>query len=299
MLLFIFSSLELLRLSKQKWFKSLIAGKPKSKSASKPQVYKPKSEKDCPYCQAAIAQGKSLPPECSHIPPIPWVQCKGKGGQKKTISTQGYFCPNLSCTYHTIADDTVHALVGYGHHGKHEAIQNLRCQACKTKFTSRKHTVLYRLKTHSKTVCTTLHLLALGVDASALEEVFGIRESTIRTWLSRSGDHSRKLHDRFFIALELFHIQLDELWASVKHAGQEIWVWTICDAKTKLIPVLQLGPRNQSMAYAVVHELKDRLKAGMVPVSSSDGLKHYYYALTAHFGEWVPVLATCVIRPGL
>jgi hypothetical protein len=43
------------------------------------------------------------------------------------------------------------------------------------------------------------------------------------------------------------------------------------------------------MAYAVVHELIARLKAGCVPVCSSDGLKHYYYALTAHFGEWVDV----------
>ncbi len=39
----------------------------------------------------------------------------------------------------------------------------------------------------------------------------------------------------------------------------------------------------------VVHELKSRLKAGCVPVFSSDGLKHYFYALTAHFGEWVNV----------
>jgi hypothetical protein len=43
------------------------------------------------------------------------------------------------------------------------------------------------------------------------------------------------------------------------------------------------------MAYAVVHELKLRLKAGCVPIFSSDGLKHYFYALTAHFGEWVDV----------
>jgi hypothetical protein len=39
----------------------------------------------------------------------------------------------------------------------------------------------------------------------------------------------------------------------------------------------------------MVHELKTRLKPGCVPVPSSDGLKHYFYALTAHFGEWVPV----------
>jgi hypothetical protein len=41
------------------------------------------------------------------------------------------------------------------------------------------------------------------------------------------------------------------------------------------------------MAYSVVHELKSRLKAGCVPTFSSDGLKHYFYGLSAHFGEWV------------
>jgi hypothetical protein len=40
------------------------------------------------------------------------------------------------------------------------------------------------------------------------------------------------------------------------------------------------------MAHGVVHELVGRLKAGYVPVFSTDGLKHYYYSLTAHFGKW-------------
>ena len=40
------------------------------------------------------------------------------------------------------------------------------------------------------------------------------------------------------------------------------------------------------MAYAVVHELKGRLAAGCVLVFSTDGLRHYYYALTAHFEKW-------------
>ena len=91
------------------------------------------------------------------------------------------------------------------------------------------------------------------------------------------------------MGLELFHLQLDELYGYVKQAGHEIWVWTVVDAKTKLMPVLQIGPRTQAMAYGVVHELNSRLKAGCVPVFSSDGLMHYFYALTAHFGEWIDV----------
>ena len=38
---------------------------------------------------------------------------------------------------------------------------------------------LYRLKSHSDLIVKVLWLLALGVDASALEEVFGVREITI------------------------------------------------------------------------------------------------------------------------
>jgi transposase-like protein len=59
-------------------------------------------------------------------------------------------------------------------------------------------------------------LLALGVDASALEEVFSISETTIRTWLCRSGMQGRELHDWEMVGLELIHVQLDELWGNVK-----------------------------------------------------------------------------------
>jgi len=37
----------------------------------------------------------------------------------------------------------------------------------------------------------------------------------------------------------------------------------------------------------VVHELHGRLASGCLPVFTSDGLNLYFYALTAHFGEWV------------
>jgi IS1 family transposase len=221
--------------------------------------------------------------------PTPWPEKKSKRGRKKTVCTRHQFCSNPDCDYYLITDDKIHALVGYGKHGKYEDIQDLICQACRKKFTIRKHTLLYRLKTHSKIVRLALHFLAMGVDISALEEVMAIRESMLRTWLVRSGVQGRKLHERFFAGLELVHVQLDELWANVKQAEQSVWVWVVCDAKTKIVPVMQLGARTQEMAYSVEHELKSKLKAGCVPVFSTDGLAHYFYALTAHFGEWVHV----------
>jgi hypothetical protein len=86
--------------------------------------------------------------------------------------------------------------------------------------------------------------------------------------------------------LELVHVQLDELWAEVKHAGHETWVWVATDVKTKLIPVIRVGDRSQKAAYQVIHELKQHLRPGCVPVFSSDGLRAYFYGLTAHFWKW-------------
>jgi transposase-like protein len=122
--------------------------------------------------------------------------------------------------------------------------------------------VLYHLKTAYQTVGLVLWLLALGVDFSALEEACGIRESTIRTWMCRSGEHGKKLLERSLSELELVHVQLDELWGDVKLAGQEVWIWVAVDVKTKLIPVLAAGARTQEVAYEVVHELAEgRMRA--------------------------------------
>lgn len=95
----------------------------------------------------------------------------------------------------------------------------------------------------------------------------------------------QKLHERFMAELELVPVQLDELWANVKEGSQDMWLWIASDARTKLIPVMQVGGRSQVMAYGVMHELQGRLAAGCVPVFSPDGLRHYFYALRAHFGK--------------
>ena len=68
------------------------------------------------------------------------------------------------------------------------------------------------------------------------------------------------------------------------------WMWYVqpVDATTKIIPVLRLGLRTLHLAYAVVHELHHRLQPGFpLPVFTTDGLKLYFYALTAHFGHWL------------
>ena len=52
----------------------------------------------------------------------------------------------------------------------------------------------------------------------------GIGEGTLRTWLTRAGMHAEKLHDSIFQELVFQHIQLDELWANVRHKAHEVWL---------------------------------------------------------------------------
>lgn len=83
------------------------------------------------------------------------------------------------------------------------------------------------------------------------------------------------------------HLQLDELRTRLRSRMQVLWLWVVLDPLTKLIPVLHLGARTQNAAHGVVHELCHRLAPGCLPVFTSDGLSLYFYALTAHFGQWV------------
>jgi IS1 family transposase len=165
-------------------------------------------------------------------------------------------------------------------------IQDLHCQSCGRKISVRWGTALYRLKTSSTKVALILALLAEGVDGSALERVFGSREGTLRSWLTRAGRQAGKVHRHFFRHLSLHHIQLNELWANVRQGSQETWVWAVVEATSKLAPVLKMGPRTLDLAYSVVHDLCQILQPCCIPIFTSDGLRLYFYALTALFGSW-------------
>jgi len=255
------------------------------KKARTPKPLKPKTPDECPICREEKTSPAKEAQTCQL--PRPWSAVRNRRGRKKILSTQGYACNNRKCVYFHVMDERMHALVGYGYHGKNERIQDLMCQACGKKFTVRRDTVLYRLKSLSEKVALSLALLAEGMDVSALERVTGIREGTLRTWLTRAGLRAGKLHTRFFHELIYGHIQLDELWANFDHQGKEMWLWVATEAKSKIIPVLELGPRTLDMAMGVVHDLVGTMSPGCLPIFTTDGLTLYFYSLTAHFGRWI------------
>ncbi len=148
------------------------------------RLLKPRSPHDCPACRLSSTLPTGVEPA---PPPVrPWREVKSRRGAPKRVNTDGFACPNHQCPYFGITDAHIHALVGDGKHGHAERIQTLRGPACRTTFTARRHTPLYRLKTPSQQVAVVLTALAEGLDPSAAERVFGYRQATITTWLSRA-----------------------------------------------------------------------------------------------------------------
>jgi hypothetical protein len=97
------------------------------------------------------------------------------------------------------------------------------------------------------------------------ERVFGYRQATIITWLTRAGEHAQFFHERSFRHLWLPHLQLDELRTRLRSSQQVLWLWVAIDPCTKILPVLQLGPRTQHTAHLLIHCWQQLLAAFLPP----------------------------------
>jgi transposase-like protein len=241
-----------------------------AKRCKLPRQLKLRCSDDCPACR--LASTASSVGEPAPVPVRPWCEVKSRRGAPKRIDTEGFACPNPQCRYFGNTDAHFHALVGDGKHGRTEHIQTFRCQACRTTFTSRRNTPLYRLKTPSQQVAVVLAALAEGLDPSAASRVFNYSQATITRWLTRAGRHAESLHERCFRNLHIPHLQLDELRTRLRKHTQVQWLWLVIDPCTKILPVLHLGPRTQDAAHSVIHSLRHILAPGCLPLFTSDGL---------------------------
>ena len=172
-----------------------------------PRLLRPRTAEDCPMCREATILPSAAP---AALPPLrPWGKVKSRRGRPKRLYTEGLACQIPDCEYRNITDATVHALVGYGHHGKREPIQDVFCQACQNKFTVRRYTPLYRLKTLAARVALVLTALAEGLSVAGAVHILAHAERTITTCLLRAGRDAERLHRRFFRNLQLVQVQLD------------------------------------------------------------------------------------------
>ena len=263
-----------------------------------PPPLKPATADTCPHCRANALVESSSPvqPTTPVNPPVDrWadsVESARRGrGRPKTIDTHGFACPNPECDFYNQPDSRKHKLIGHGRHGKHERIQDLLCNACNHKFSVRRNTALFRLHTPTQNIEQSLYCVLEGMSFEAVSGLPYVKPSipTLQRWIHGAALHAEALHHELLCQQRLTpsQLQLDELKTRVRQApDDQTWIWTGLCATHKLWLVLTVGPRTQLLAHAGMHQLRDCLLPGYVPLFFSDGLKSYYYALTAHWGSW-------------
>jgi IS1 family transposase len=143
------------------------------------------------------------------------------------------------------------------------------------------------LKTPVEQVAMVVTAMAEGLSVGAASRVFGHHPATISSWVARCGLHSARLHQRMlFQSVEAGHIQLDELVTKVRNQTEKVFVWTAVAAKSKLIVAVSMGKRTIDNACLLLHQVALALTPRSLPVFVSDGLNHYFYGITAHYGHY-------------
>ena len=80
------------------------------------------------------------------------------------------------------------------------------------------------------------------------------------------GAHSAGWHNELFRKMSIALIQMDELYAAIVRSIKEArWLWSAIDPASKVIPSLHLGDCKSVDAYALAHDLEERLDDDCVP----------------------------------
>jgi transposase-like protein len=217
----------------------------------------------------------------------PWREVKSRRGAPKRVNTGGFACPNPKCPYFGITDDQIHALVGDGKHGQAERIQTFRVPACRTTFTARRHTPLYRLKTPSQQVAVVLTALAEGLDPSAAERVAGLPTSdhhdlALARWRARS-DLAQALFLPPPAPTRAVGRTADQV--ALRHTGASFSGWPSIPSP-RFCLCLSSAPAHNTWPICSSTLCDRAWPPFCLPLFTSDGLNFYFYALTAHFGQW-------------
>jgi hypothetical protein len=241
------------------------------------RLLQPRTPLDCPACRLSCAHSSGMGP--APAPVRPWREVKSRRGAPKRVNTEGFACPNQQCPYFGITDAHIHASFWGWQAWPGRTDPDLSLSVLPHHVhCSAPHSPLPSENPLAPDRSGADLALAEGLDLSAAERVFGYRQATITTWLTRAGEHAQTLHEHCFRNLQISHLQLDELRTRLHNAKQVLWLWLAIDPCTKILPVLHLGLRTQHMAHLLIHSLRELLAPDCLPLFISDGLNVYFYA---------------------
>jgi hypothetical protein len=165
-------------------------------------------------------------------------------------------------------------------------MQTFRGPACRSTFTSRRNTPLYRLKTPSHQIAMVL--VSAGRRARLIRSPVGLRLST---------GHD---HEPFCSVLVSTHTPCTSTSSAISGSLTSSWTnyapgcatphrcsgWPLILARRFFRCLSSAHARNTWRTWFFT--LCDRSWSPFcLPLFTSDGLNRYFYAITAHFGQWL------------
>jgi IS1 family transposase len=246
----------------------------------------------CALCEQEAAHPQApLPAPPEPLPPT--------HRRPRTIDTSTHFCPHPGCRYR--------GWFGLGNlrangHPSGGPWRQFHCTACQGYFPEHHGTIFHGKQVAVELIVRVLACLAEGLGIRATARVFEVDPNTVLRWLVEAAEQLQAFTSYFLCDVHVKQLQLDELYAVIRalkvgeisaaNALERLepsrpWVWTAIDPVSKLLLVIEAGPRTLAMAQRVVHHVVGVLAPGCVPAWFSDGFKGYLPAIVGHFGFWV------------
>jgi transposase-like protein len=138
---------------------------------------------------------------------------KRRGPKPKFLDNS---CPDPNCKHH--AKKGLGNVVSNGTYRTRSTgkARLFLCRTCGKAFSSRTGTAFFGLRSPKKKVLMGLKLLAEGLGLRGTSRFLEIKLDTIRGWLSTAALHCEQVSNMLLRDLRLSHVQVDELWTSVK-----------------------------------------------------------------------------------
>jgi hypothetical protein len=234
---------------------------PKRKRSPKPTAFEGLTHKPpCALCERETGEPPpALPPRPAPMPPT--------HRRPRTVDTSQHFCPHTHCDYRGWLG--LNNLRANGHPNGGPWRQ-LHCTACEGYFPAHHGTILHGKQAAVELMVRVVACLAEGLGIRATARVFEVAPTTVVHWLVEAAEQLRAFSAYFLCDLHLQQLQLDEVYAVLRarKAGEisddeaikrlersPSWVWTAMDPTSKLLVVVDVGPRTLAMAQRVVHQV--------------------------------------------
>jgi IS1 family transposase len=267
--------------------------KAKRKRSSAPTPFAGLTHKPpCALCEQETRESTPAPPR--RPAPMPPTHRR-----PRTIDTSMHFCPHADCDYR--GWQGLNNLRANGHPSG-GPWRPLHCLGCNGFFLEHHGTIFHGKQASVELIVRVLACLAEGLGIRATARVFEVDPNTVLRWLVEAAEQLQAFSRYFLCEVHVQQVQLDELYAvlsavkdgqmSEEEAIQRLsrsprWVWTASDPQSKLLLAITVGPRTQAMAQRVVHQVREVLAPGCIPLFVTDGFKEYMSALLTHYGHWV------------